>query len=315
MSRIKSLLEQDMEGSTMQRMIITIGIPASGKTYWANNFATEQEVSNGENWVVIERDAIRAEYFCKDFNINNYKFSKGKENQVTDIQEGLISKAVSSGASVIIADTNLNSKTRTRLEEIAFALCLKVEYKIFDTPLHLCSKRNMKRNATVPDSVLIRMDRELRKYLDKPVYEPVEGLPRCIIVDVDGTLADMKGIRGPFEWDKVHLDKPREAIVKLVQKYKYQNPVKIFIFTGRDGSAKDLTEMWLDKYNVPYDGILIRPEGNTENDSIIKERMYVDNIHGNYNVDFVIDDRKQVTQMWSSLGLDIIDVGNGVSDF
>ena len=32
----------------------------------------------------------------------------------------------------------------------------------------------------------------------------------AIIVDVDGTLADMKGIRGPFEWDKVHLDKPHQ---------------------------------------------------------------------------------------------------------
>ena len=40
---------------------------------------------------------------------------------------------------------------------------------------------------------------------------------KAIMVDVDGTLADMKGIRGPFEWDKVGLDRPYTDIIKLVQ--------------------------------------------------------------------------------------------------
>ena len=31
---------------------------------------------------------------------------------------------------------------------------------------------------------------------------------KAIIVDVDGTLADMRGVRSPFEWDKVLQDKP-----------------------------------------------------------------------------------------------------------
>ena len=39
----------------------------------------------------------------------------------------------------------------------------------------------------------------------------------AIIVDVDGTLADMRGVRGPFEWDKVHLDKPHQDIIDLVR--------------------------------------------------------------------------------------------------
>ena len=33
---------------------------------------------------------------------------------------------------------------------------------------------------------------------------------KAIIVDVDGTLADMRGVRSPFEWDKVLQDKPEQ---------------------------------------------------------------------------------------------------------
>ena len=40
---------------------------------------------------------------------------------------------------------------------------------------------------------------------------------KAIIVDVDGTLADMRGIRGPFEWDKVSQDKPHQDVIDLVK--------------------------------------------------------------------------------------------------
>ena len=41
----------------------------------------------------------------------------------------------------------------------------------------------------------------------------------AIIVDVDGTLADMRGVRGPFEWDKVQLDRPHQDVIELVQDF------------------------------------------------------------------------------------------------
>jgi hypothetical protein len=36
---------------------------------------------------------------------------------------------------------------------------------------------------------------------------------KAIIVDVDGTLADMRGVRSPFEWDKVLQDKPHLDVI------------------------------------------------------------------------------------------------------
>lgn len=97
----------------------------------------------------------------------------------------------------------------------------------------------------------------------------------AIIVDVDGTLANMKGVRGPFEWDKVHLDKPHWDVVELIRDLAsvgYDEPdpkgyacsecdqpyyshfvpkYKIIIVTGRDGSCTEETCQWLHTYEIP----------------------------------------------------------------
>ena len=316
MSKIKQFKEEQEMSQQPLRVIITVGIPASGKNYWASEFKTEREAL-GEKWFITDRDSIRAEHFCKNFDINNYKFSGGKEKQVTTIQAEMIALRLSCGYNVIVADTNLNPSTRGKLEDLLTNLGDKVElsYKVIDTPLHLCTKRNLKRTSTVPESVLIRMEKRMRKYMGKPLYVEQKGLPPCVIIDVDGTLADMEAFRGPFEWDKVIFDKPRKSNVRLLQGWANGYKGDVIIFTGRDGIALEDTKKWLKVHNVPYNKIFIRPEGNTENDSIIKERMFIENIHEKYNVDFVMDDRKQVNMMWESLGLDVVNVGGFTSDF
>ena len=131
----------------------------------------------------------------------------------------------------------------------------------------------------------------------------------AVMVDVDGTLADMRGVRGPFEWDKVGLDKPHEDIIELIGEL-YENH-QIIIMTGRDGVCEADTKEWLHKYNVPYDDFHIRPEGSFEKDSIIKSRIYMDYIRPNYKIAFIIDDRDQVVDMWRSLGLRCLQVAPG----
>jgi len=143
----------------------------------------------------------------------------------------------------------------------------------------------------------------------------------AIIVDVDGTLADMRGVRGPFEWDKVHLDRPHQDVIELVRDlaeadtdngaggfiYKY----KIIITTGRDGVCEEATKEWLLEHGINYDEFFIRPEGDFRKDNIIKSEIYMDHIRPKYDVKFVIDDRDQVVEMWRSLGLRVLQVAPG----
>ena len=136
--------------------------------------------------------------------------------------------------------------------------------------------------------------------------------PKCILVDVDGTLAKMKrgpGERSPYDWDRVLEDLPNQPIIELVN--TLCDVYTIIILTGRDGIALEYTKKWLKEYGVYYDEIYIRPEGNTQKDSIIKHNIYVNHILPHYDVEFVLDDRDQVVNLWRSIGLTCLQVDYG----
>lgn len=133
-------------------------------------------------------------------------------------------------------------------------------------------------------------------------------MPCAIIVDIDGTLAKM-GKRRFWEWGKVGLDTPHWDIISLSNLLFLQR--KVILCSGRDAVCRPETEAWLAAHRVNYTELHMRPAGNNEKDCIIKERIYREHIEGKYNVDFVIDDRNQVVQMWRSLGLRCLQVADG----
>lgn len=134
---------------------------------------------------------------------------------------------------------------------------------------------------------------------------------KAIIVDIDGTLADMRGVRGPFDWDKVHLDRPHEDVIELVRDLKSTSKYKIIIITGRDGVCEEATLEWLVGHMIPFDVFCMRKAGDFRKDNIIKSEIYMDRLRPKYDVKFVIDDRNQVVEMWRSLGLRVLQVAPG----
>jgi uncharacterized HAD superfamily protein len=134
---------------------------------------------------------------------------------------------------------------------------------------------------------------------------------KAIIVDIDGTLAKMNG-RSPFAWDRVGEDKVNEAVRKLINIYFLSGSGLVIIFSGRDSVCRDITVKWLEDNKINYDMLHMRPEGNNEKDSIIKRRMYDEYIADRYDIEFVVDDRDQVVEMWrKDLGLTCFQVDYG----
>ena len=294
----------------MQEVIFTIGIPGCGKSKWALDFQKENR-----DYIIIERDEIRAELFANG-DINTYKYSRSKEQKVSLEQRFRIINALNMGCSVILADTNLNEHHRKTMREGIRAAYPDIVFKnkTFDVSLKTCIKRNQKRHATVPESVLIRMEQQMREFLGKVRCAHALGRPHCIIVDIDGTVADMKGVRGPFDWSQVGNDNPIDVTINLVRGYLKDSDVQLIFLSGRDSVCSHDTERWLSRYFTNFQ-LYMRPEGSTESDDIVKERLYTNHVHGKYNVDFVMDDREQVCRLWASIGLKLIDVGGRVSDF
>jgi hypothetical protein len=135
----------------------------------------------------------------------------------------------------------------------------------------------------------------------------------AVIVDIDGTLADMgKGIeshRGPYDWSRVDEDRPVDDVVTIVR--ALSESFKIIIVSGRDRSCESETTNWLIKHDIQCDVLCMRPAGSNSPDERIKEDIYWSKIAPYYRVIAVLDDRNKVVDMWRRIGLTCLQVADG----
>lgn len=132
---------------------------------------------------------------------------------------------------------------------------------------------------------------------------------KAIICDLDGTLA-IVGDRSPYNSKDCHLDYINFPVYDVVDRY-YDSGVKVFLFSGRDGTYEKETRVWLEKHMVPYDRLIMRQPEDKRKDAIVKEEMFRWHIDGKYDVLFVLDDRDQVVKMWREIGLTCFQVNYG----
>ena len=124
--------------------------------------------------------------------------------------------------------------------------------------------------------------------------------PDAFIFDIDGTLAHRTD-RGPYDWGKVEHDTVDEGM-RLILKSLWGGHAHIIIVSGRDASCLPQTQRWLTTHGIPYELLLMRPEGDKRKDCFVKEELHRAHIEGRYNVLGVFDDRGQTVNMWRSIG-------------
>ena len=130
------------------------------------------------------------------------------------------------------------------------------------------------------------------------------NMKKCIIVDIDGTLAYMDG-RTPFEYHKVRSDLPNKNLIEMLS--ILEKKYTIIILTGREDICLEETEAWLKDYKIKYDEIYIRKTGDNRCDTIVKKEIYEAHIKNRYHVLCVLDDRPRLIRMWKDLGLFVMD--------
>ena len=284
----------------MKKLILTQGIPASGKTTWAK----EQIRKYPGRYKRVNRDSLRLMLDAIQFNAKREKF-------ITKIQRATILAALEEGFHVICDDTNLNPKTIRSLTELVKGLAT-VEFKSFlDTPLQECICRDLKRERSVGEKVIRDFHKRYFPEAEVIPYPYNAVLDDCIICDLDGTLCKMVD-RGPFEVLKCDTDEVNPAVLDILLRYNIGLPrIPIILMSGRDGIAKEKTLAWLKKHDVPYDALYMRTAGDFRKDAVIKEELFNANIKGKYNVKFCLDDRNQMVDHWRSMGLTCMQVAPG----
>ena len=116
----------------MPTLIMCKGIPGSGKSYWADDYA-----STNSNVIVVTRDDIRDEFGCTTGG-----WSPEKEGKVIEEMTSRIWMGLKAGKTVISADTNLKPQHEARLRRLAKLSNSNFVMKTFDTPLDECIERD-----------------------------------------------------------------------------------------------------------------------------------------------------------------------------
>lgn len=287
-----------------QKVIITKGLPASGKSSWADEYIKEHP-----EFVKIEKDQIRKD--SRLFKDGNYNHKRGDEAVVVKERDRLIRQALQSGKSVISTDTNLVQKHISQISAIARQNNAEVEIKSFlEVSLKELIQRDLERQDSVGEQVIRRMFHDQVKRM--PTFLGFNSnLPFVVVCDLDGTLTTGPKDRSPYEWHKVGNDDINLGVAHALDGMRVINYCKLFIFSGRDAVCRPETEDWLDRHDIEYDFLTMREEGDNRSDEIVKAEMIDAYIKDKYNVLMWFDDRVRVADMLRDVyGINVAQVGD-----
>jgi predicted kinase len=240
------------------KLTITVGIPGSGKT-------TEAELilkaEGRENVELVSRDDLRHLLFRSEGILTN-----PQELRITQMQKEIVKTALRQGKHVVVHDMNLRERYRKGWAQLAEQM--GAEFVILDltgVDLAVCIARDLCRERHVGSEVIrslynrfiknqgpVKAPQINAEALKKgELYVPNPKLPNAIIVDLDGTVADCEGVRSPYDYTRVRLDKPKLDVIKHVQTEAYELGTKILFVSGRlarQGASDQVyydTEEWL----------------------------------------------------------------------
>lgn len=301
----------------MAEIIVTRGLPASGKSTWAKAWVAEDP----DNRVRVNRDDIRFALFGKYTGVD--------ENFVTKVEEDTVRAALKAGKDVVVDAMHLKAAYVKKWLNFG-----PVSVEEFVVPVERCVHQNIgrayagersvgneviyglaKRFHIPADGTLPKVDLTAEvppQFTPRPAWDP--ELPTAIIVDTDGTLANHEPHRSPYDPSKYHLDTVFGEVAGVIN--DLAGIYFVIGVSGRDDTYREVTEKWWAEHaRLKADEFYMRAAGDTRKDDIVKAEIFDKHIAGRYNVIGVFDDRPRVCRMWRAKGLTTFQVGDPDNDF
>ncbi|WP_311334034.1 AAA family ATPase [Capnocytophaga sputigena] len=287
----------------MSKLLILVGAPGSGKSTFARYFLRTED-----NWIRVNRDDFRLMQFGDSLMIPFY------EERISKMVEASVLTLLKSDTNVIIDATNTSLRT---IEDMihTYTEYADISFKVFDLPVDelvkRCDKRYEETGKFISKSVVERNVANLKHTLEKFDFAPIprkvqvattsyatqdKNLPKAVICDLDGTLSLLNG-RDPYNaatCDNDLLNEPVAAVLKMAKQRGYQ----VILLSGREDKFREPTVRFLNKHQIGYDLLLMRTSNDFRKDNIIKRELFESEIQGKYFVEFLLDDRNQVVDMW-----------------
>ena len=302
----------------MREVIITIGVPGSGKSTWAKEL-----IAKDTSYARVNRDSIREMMGDK-----SQWQTESFEALVSKIQKRILFGYLANKRNVVIDDCNVSKKTYNELREWVQeyvdgnGIPIAFKSKVFKTSYDVCVERDANRDRTVGVGVIDKMHRRfsngvrdgwIKDSIDVLVREvrpePDMSKPLAIMCDLDGTAAIIEH-RDPYDTEKCEDDIVEPIVANMLSVY-HSLGYKVIIVTGRSDKYRAHCERWLASNNIPYDHMFMRIDGDMQKDSKLKSGIYERDVEPFYSVEFVLDDRNQVVEMWRKRGVKCLQVAFG----
>jgi len=280
-------------------LILLVGPPGSGKSTYAKQYIDQ-------GYTYINQDL------------------QGKTEHFQ-----LFTEAVIAQKDIIVDRMNFSKEQRSRyLNAVGtYKTKIVVLHESYNTCLQRCKNRE---HLTIKDEKTAK--KVLNFFFSK--YERVEDSeadeviriwpegekPLAIICDLDGTLCNLDHRlhyvkkEGKKDWmsffEQLINDQANMWCLEMLTALKSN----IILFcSGRPSNYRNLTLSWLYDY-LPHDmrfDLFMRYEGDYRQDNIAKEILLDFEILTNYTPYFIIDDRKQVVDMWRKRGFTCLQCTDG----
>ena len=320
-------------------LLLTRGIPGSGKSTWARDAA---DAAPHGQVKTVSLDDLRQ---VIDRNDGSKPFDRALEDLIQRMQADIVVSSIEAGHDVIVHNTHVFAKIPNLLRRLTAGVCDPVIVDFTDTPYDVSYERNLQRADAVPPQVVEKMHADLGKgkggfkgweVLSRgeaverllwsapvlPVLDPYVGdptLPSACVVDLDGTLAKHQG-RSPYDESRVEEDRFDELVWQAASGFDH-----IVLLSGRTDSCYDATMRWLNAHGVylaqegtsdlACHGVVrslhMRATGDRRPDSIVKREILLEQVAPHFNVQVAIDDRDSVVNMWRRIGLPCFQVAPG----
>lgn len=307
----------------MPKIILTRGLPASGKSTWAKKWVKEDPVNRKR----VCRDDLRLMMHNVQYMPDNKKDLKRLEEDITYTRDWMIDIWSNDCNDIVVDECSLNPKydIEKSIENILLLNGKLKKYRIVwkdftDVPVQVCIKRDaLRENPTGAKVIKAAYFKYLTDYniedSVKRQKKMLDSKKKAVIVDIDGTMSHI-GNRSPYDGEKCSGDISDPTVQHLVHLLN-EDGFQIIFLSGREGSkiAESETRKWIDQHapmSIKGNYILyMRKEGDHRKDYIIKKELYEENIVAEWDVMFALDDRDQVVDLWRSMGIKCLQVEDG----
>ena len=283
------------------QLLILIGAPGSGKSTFAKYF-----IRTEENWMRLCRDDFRTMHFTYS------NLPQHEERLITGMLDTSIELLLRRRCNVLLDATHCKAEYLNEYI-VKFNHLADISFKLFEVDAKTigerCEKRYRETGKFIPPNVqkrFISEVEELKKTFDFSV-RPLQdnriatiaqdtSFPKALICDLDGTLALINN-RNPFDASACADDELNTPVANTLRVFAKEG-YKILLVSGREERFREQTITFLQKHDIPYHQLWMRQSKDYRKDSIIKSELFEAEIKNKYFIEFVLDDRDQVVELW-----------------